>query len=148
MDCTFIRDNLFEIAEGTLPSEEQASVTQHIRVCAGCRHLVTSFGSIEDTIHTTKSVEPDPFISIRIIAQIESRYFKTSENPHFMNRLFLRPALLGLVLGTAVLAGILFGRFGITRHNQISQEKELESLRSELYIDALADEDIHLISNP
>ena len=148
MNCTFIKDNLFAIAEGTLPPNEQSVADKHIQTCSGCRKFFIYFRSVEETIQTTKSTEPDPFISTRIIANLESRYLSTSENTSFLFRFFLRPALLSLVLGMAIFTGILFGRFGITKHNQISQAKDLSELRSELNIDALADEDIHLISNP
>jgi hypothetical protein len=148
MDCNFIKDNLFAITEGSLTPDEQATADQHIKSCAGCRHLLISFRSIENIIQTIKSAEPDPFTSTRIISHLESHYLDTSENLYFRNRFILRPVLLGLVLGIAVLTGILFGRFGIMKQNQVSQAKDDEILRSELYIDALADEDIHLISNP
>jgi hypothetical protein len=148
MDCTFIKENLFAIAESTLHPDIQAVADKHLQSCTGCQQLVDKFRSINDSIAVTRSLEPDPFVSTRIIAGLESRYLAPSNSPFVRNRFYLRPVLLGLLLGSSIFSGILLGQFGVAKHDQVAQAKTIESLRSELNIHELTDEDIMLIANP
>jgi anti-sigma factor RsiW len=147
MDCPFITDHLFAIAEETLQPAERETVEAHLRVCPECAQLINRFRSINDTVQTTRSVEPNPYLSNRTIAHLDSLYLRNSESQPVWNRFFLRPAFAGLFVGLAILSGIFLGRNAVTNHSKDSQASTIEVLRSELYISELADEDLSLIAN-
>jgi predicted anti-sigma-YlaC factor YlaD len=145
MDCSFVRENLFAILEGTIPDEKLAKVQTHAESCRGCRELLSLLRTIDDNIRAIKNEEPDPFIETRTIARLESMFRKNSGKTAPNTRLVLRPVLIGFFLGLAILAGILSGRFGYSRHAESVSAGEEEILKSELAIDALADEETSMI---
>jgi predicted anti-sigma-YlaC factor YlaD len=141
MDCHFIKENLFAITEGTISPGTEAQVMEHLDACPGCKELYSVFRVFEGSIQKDRSAEPDPFMATRTLALLESKFPENSGGVFARNRFILRPILIGLFLGIAILAGILSGRFGFMRNSQAVGSGENELLKSELAIDALADEE-------
>ena len=145
MECAFIRKNLFAIAEKQLPAEELVRVETHLETCGECSEMVGFFHLLEMGIGSVKKAEPDPFISTRTLAKLDSRFPEAGRTGRFQARLVLQPALISLFIALAIFAGILSGRYGYMRHDQSATVSETEMLKSELAIDELASEESGLL---
>ena len=141
MDCRFIKENLFAIAEKRLPENELARVSEHVETCGGCKEMIGFFARMEEGIRELKETEPGPFVSTRTLAMLEKRYQDPVQQKGFPARLILQPAVISLFMGLAIFAGILFGSYGFRQHDRAAAASETELLLSELGLGEVASEE-------
>lgn len=148
MECEELKKNLFGIVEGSLPSSAMAEIGDHLDSCSECSRVLAGFRQTIGMIEEDISAEPDPFTGTRILQRLESAY---SPEHHARKRSFyniLQPAVLSLSLILAVLIGFSIGKKGISSIPPTSAEQEIESVRADLFINDMTDEDKILILNP
>ena len=141
MECGFIRENLFAIAEKQLGEEELTRVEAHLEACSRCRKEVDFFTGLETEVRRAKEAEPSPFIATRTLAMLESRFITPVQRRSVHARFILQPAVISFFMGLAILAGILFGRFGYRQHDQAATASETEMLKSELVLEEVVAEE-------
>jgi hypothetical protein len=149
MDCSFIKKNLFAILENTLSADDRSETDLHLKSCSDCNHLLSGFLETMSVIDTDKSKEINPFMSTRIIQRIDSVVSSHVDKKQKEFLRLLQPIVFTFTLFLAVLIGFSLGKTGM---NSISGKKSdvqgLQSLRSELFISDITDEDKTLFLNP
>jgi hypothetical protein len=149
MDCSFINKNLFAIVENTLSPDESLQADLHIRSCPECSRIVTEFRETIGLIDNGRSMEINPFISTRILERLDSAYSsRTGKKEKILSHL-LQPAVMTFSLFLALLIGFSLGKTGM---NNISGKQtdgqDIQSVRSELFIPDMTDEDKTPFLNP
>jgi len=149
MDCSFINSNLFAILENTLSPGEQLEIDLHCKSCQECTRVISGFNETMSLIDKDKSKEINPFASTRILQRIESVWSLQSEKKQRVFLHVLQPAVLTFSLFLAILIGFSLGKKGMSSITEKSSpEQELQSIRSELFISDVTDEDKTLFTNP
>lgn len=144
MKCKEFQNGLFDYLEGKLPPEAQPDMDKHAGECLACASLLDRFNAMNQAILAEKSVEPNPFSHTRILEKLDA--MKNRRAVHGIG--MMRPALVTLGLIAALTAGFLIGNNGSGR--KLNSEREslnIEQLRSGLFVQDFADEDITLIDN-
>jgi anti-sigma factor RsiW len=147
MDCKQIKSQVLAYAEDTLPAEARSAVDEHLAVCHSCRELVAHFCTFEAIINNDRTLEPNPFSSTRILQHIENEL--ESGQPGVLHRLatVLRPVLVAVSLAIALLIGWAIGNSQANRSALASGDQTIETLRTELFITELMDEDKTFFTN-
>lgn len=143
MDCSNVQDKLFGYAGGTLTASQRQEIEAHLQNCPSCSALAEAFRRLEEAIAREKSLEPPPFAATRILQRMENRFSTRRKTTAGI----LRPALITLAVLVALAAGYVIGQAG---HSRIAVPGEaasqVETLRTDLFIDAFIDEDITLVA--
>jgi len=149
MDCSFINKNLFAITENSLSPDERSEMDLHIKSCPGCIRVISGFRETMCIINEDKSKDINPFMSTRILQRIDSAWSRQVDSKQRVILHILQPLVLTFSLFLAVLIGF---SVGTTRLNRISDKTsadlDLQSIRSELFITDITDEDKTLFMNP
>jgi hypothetical protein len=149
MDCLFIHKNLFAIVENTLSPVERSEMDLHVKSCPDCLRVISGFRETIGIINGDKSKEINPFIGTRILHRIESVLSRRAENKPRAILNSLQPVAFAASLFLAVLIGFSLGKTGINRiPKSKSADPDLNSVRSELFISDITDEDKTLFLNP
>jgi hypothetical protein len=149
MDCLFIKKNLFAILENTLSPVDQVETDLHIKSCLECSLVISEFQETLSIINHDKSKEINPFISTRIIQRIESVWSPKGAKQQRVILHILQPAVFAFSLFLAILIGFSLGKTGMNRmSDKTSADLDLQSIRSELFISDITDEDKTLFLNP
>lgn len=149
MDCKHFKENLFAFEEDTLLPGQKNEFSAHLRSCAECSKIYAGFQSYLLLIEKEKSVEPNPFASTRILQYIESRPEQRSQSGMMNDRWrILFPALVA----AGLLVGIFIGVYrvksiSIPDHQVVSQSKDIEILKSDLFISDFIDDDKTFLIN-
>ncbi|MGA2822546.1 MAG: zf-HC2 domain-containing protein [Bacteroidales bacterium] len=141
MNCNFIRNNLFTIVENELPEAEMTKVREHIAGCTSCSALIVSFSSIMDVIEKDRKTEHNPFLATRILQKMESH--RTTGDRRFLFHIprVLQPVLAVTLVLLAVLTGFFAGRQGKNLNRISAYERNLNKMKTDLFISELNDED-------
>ena len=149
MDCSFINKNLFAIIEGTLSPSDRSEIDLHIKSCPECSRVISEFQETISLINKDKSKEINPFMSTRIIQRIESVRSRQVERKQRLILNILQPVVFTFSLFLAVLIGFSLGKTGINRiPDKTYADLNLQTIRSELFISDITDEDKTLFLNP
>jgi len=141
MDCTFINNNLFALAEDHLPATERALAKEHIAGCATCSARVSSFSAIMEVIEKDRKTEPNPFLSTRILQKMESQGAAANYNIFLRIPRVLQPALAAVLILLAVLTGFFAGKQGKQLSQVPAYERTLNEMKAQMFISELNDED-------
>lgn len=149
MDCSYINKNLFAILENTISPAEQSEIDLHINSCSECYRVVHGFRKTMHLIAEDKSMEINPFMSTRILQRIESVRSHHADRKQKVLIHVLQPVAFTFSLLLAVLIGFSLGKTGMNSgSDKTSADQDLKSLRSELFISDIMDEDKTLFLNP
>ncbi|HNY01640.1 MAG TPA: zf-HC2 domain-containing protein [Bacteroidales bacterium] len=142
MDCSTARSYLFSHAEGGLPSETGAALEEHLAGCRGCARVRDRYLEMEETIRRRKTEVPPPFAATRLMQRIEGEFGHVQGIPYRGWLPVLRPAGLALALAFGIFIGIYQARYaGNADHGLARSSRNLESLRNDMFISQLADEE-------
>jgi hypothetical protein len=149
MDCSFINKNLFAIIEDTLSPDVRSEIYLHIKSCKDCSLVISDFQETIGLINKDKSKKINPFMSTRILQRIESVRSRQADSKQKVMIRVLQPLILTFSLFLAVLIGFSLGKKGMSSlPEKKSADIELQSLRTELFISDITDEDKTLFMNP
>lgn len=141
MNCNLCKHELEAYHEGRLPEGIRVQIQEHLDECSGCATVYQLEVLANRVIDEEKSVQPNPFLATRIMAQIEAQKQSRSSTELIpLYRRALKPALVTLSLAAAVLAGVLTGSI----YKPASQQKVPVELT---YINDAALESVELLSN-
>jgi len=148
MDCTNIRANLFKYSEGTLSPDTHKAFETHIHSCLKCSEIIAEFNSFESLILKEKGLEPNAFAGTRILQSIESELESQQFHQHFKFLGLLQPTLVTVSLILALLIGFVIGRQGgLNVRGTAASTRQVEKLRSDLYITEFVDEEQIFLSD-
>ena len=149
MDCSFVNKNLFEFLENTLSPDDRSKMDLHINSCPECSRVMSGFRETIGMINIDQSKEINPFMSTRILQSIESVRTRQVERKQRIILQVLQPVVLTFSLFLAVLIGFSLGKKGMGSISaETSADHDLQSIRSELFISDITDEDKTLFMNP
>jgi anti-sigma factor RsiW len=148
MNCNNIRENLFRYTDHMMPEEERSAFEAHLNTCTECSATVSGTLSFESLIEKEKAAEPSPFAATRILQRLESE----SERGvyHHRQRIshLLQPALVAASLILALFIGFVIGRNGgLKTDTKAVNIRQVDNLRSDLFIPDFIDEEQSLLSN-
>lgn len=141
MNCEFIKNNLFAIAEKQLPDEEYKAVLAHAASCGDCSSKLASFISLMDVIEKEKSTKLNPFLAARILQKMETHGVSESKGIFLRIPGVLQPVFAVALIMLAVLTGFLAGRQGSLAGREAGNKNDLSVMKSDLFISDLNDED-------
>jgi hypothetical protein len=148
MDCTYVKDNLFNYTEGLLPSGTRAAYREHLHSCETCRAVVSGFETALSAIDGKKDTEINPFAATRTIGRIEAllEHEERRKQPVFGH--VFQPALLTFIILLAVAIGFSLGRqFSGKSPGGMARQQEIRDMQSDLYITDLMNEEKTFILN-
>jgi predicted anti-sigma-YlaC factor YlaD len=123
MNCEFIRENLIDIVEQTLPEETRKEIDAHLRSCNSCAALTERFARLWQTWQDAASVEPSPAFLPRLWQRIEKSQEKRLIVPFLLSgwerRLRAAAAVASIALG--ILLGHYLGSSPVTNGVDSSQ---------------------------
>jgi hypothetical protein len=149
MECSFVNKNLFGLVENNLSQSDRTEIERHVSSCPQCAMVISEFRKTIGDIETDRAKEVNPFAGTRILQHIESAW--SGQKARSYNAFFrvLQPVVLTFSLFLAVLIGFSLGKKGITDISaKTSADHDLQSIRSELFISDITDEDKTLFINP
>ena len=142
MNCKLCKENLEAYLAGSLPEDMAIRVKTHLDGCAECSAWYASFLISEKIVSEEKQLEPNPFLSTRVMAKIEAleeAYAKPA-----MKRKYKRiwqPVFISVSIALAVLAGIWAGNLYSRAQSQNPVPEEL------VYLDDAALESLPVLLN-
>jgi predicted anti-sigma-YlaC factor YlaD len=141
MDCDFIKNKLFAIAENRLPEAELEEAREHLAKCASCAGAVSSFTSFMEVIEQERKTETDPFLAAKTLHSMES--YRPAKGPGLFIRMpgSLQPVFATTLIILALLTGFIAGKQGKNIGRNPVSINSLNTMKSELFISELRDED-------
>jgi len=125
---------------GKLPGDMMTQVESHMEACETCSGIYRLLELAETVINQEKELQPDPFISTRIMARIDN----LEDYGYKPATAFIR--MLKPVLVTASIAAAIF--FGIMLGNLTRPATNKETIPVELaLIDDATIESVNILSN-
>jgi hypothetical protein len=149
MKCKEIQVNAWDYVEGKLAPDLLKEFENHLLSCESCQHQIIRLKDVDKLINGSKELAPDPYSATRIMGHIESTLAE-NERVRFLKPVyFLRPVLIT----AAILVGFLAGKYMSAGRQHassivIANNQEIQTLRSELFISDLLDEEKSIIPNP
>ena len=109
MNCQLCQKELDAYREGRLPDDMKTQVEEHLQHCTDCAENYNLQSLAEKIINEEKVISPDPYLTTRIMAQIE--------NPEETVHKTISPIYKGIKTGpdnatslaAAIFAGVLIG---------------------------------------
>lgn len=96
-ECADFRDDIAELALGTLSGRERAVALEHINGCHTCRqHLETLAHAADMLVLIAPEAEPTPGLADRILARVQPDHQRQQRSPRIA---IAAAAVLALVLG-------------------------------------------------
>lgn len=108
MNCQLCRKEFDAYRTGKLPHDTMTQVGSHLKTCKTCAGIYRQHLLAERVIKEEKELQPDPFLTTRVIAQIDkldNEQYKSA--PSFIK--VLKPVLLSTSMAAAVAFGFLIG---------------------------------------
>jgi len=148
MDCSHVRNRLFDFQEDTFPTEERKKIEQHIRSCPACARLIEGVQEFSSALNHEKAIEPNPFAGTRILQHIESELENRTRKSQPAFRRALQPALVTMGLLLALVVGYAVGqRSTLPTALTASNSQPVEMIRSDLFINDFVDENTAFLFN-
>ena len=111
MNCELCQKELEAYCDGKLPGNIRIQVESHLNECAKCAVSYQSIVLINQVISEEKELKPNPFLSTRIMAEIENREHEQSESTSVITRI-IRPVFITASMAAAIFAGVILGNLG------------------------------------
>lgn len=114
MNCQLCQKEFDAYLEGILPEGIRSQVEVHLGECEVCAESVQLVGLAGKVMEEEKSMQSNPFLVTRIMANIEAleQNRKSVLQVPFFQKV-LRPALVGLSVAAAIFIGIVVGNFDV-----------------------------------
>ena len=149
MNCNSISENLWAYVEGSLSPDLSSEFAAHLDTCDNCRKKTGELKRFEAIIEGSSHTEPNQYVVTRILSRIESELEKREKAGSIIPGWVLRPAMVFL----GIFLGVLIGFYGA--YNRAKQTYKpakndmlIESLKTELFLTDIMDEQKSLTSNP
>ncbi len=114
MNCTKCSEILDEYLAGTLKPELSAQLIQHLNHCQRCYDLYHLLSHTQELIKEEKNYSVNPFLTERIMSQLEHQHSDYSENRLIqLVHKVARPALIAASMILAVFTGIAAGNLTV-----------------------------------
>ena len=121
MNCNYYQDEFEKYLDGSLPESDRQYLEIHLKSCHKCSEQFRITKLSEMVFSEEKSFESNPFLSTRVMAQLEAnKTYKAKSFAEILTRNVLRPVLISAVIAIAVILGISIGNLSITEY--ISQQ--------------------------
>lgn len=148
INCSDVQPHLFAFSEGLLPEHERQPIIVHLSKCAACAATYQTLRGLNQTIEKEKAVEPDPFLSTRLLQHIESGIERQQHDLIFKIKPVFQPLLITLGLLLALFTGVMLGhRETGTNQSVITENSRVDELKTELLINQFVEEDQTLFLN-
>jgi hypothetical protein len=139
MECEICQENLDEYRSGSLPHNMRIPIEDHLNKCKDCAEILSLLNLTEKVIRKEKQQEPNPFLSTRIMAAIDTTGTTVPHSSPVFIRAIKSFAIL-MSLAAVIHTGIIVG-------NLSDSVKKSSALPLELIMINDADiEDISLLS--
>ena len=110
MNCQICQKEIEAYFKGTLSEELRKRVEVHLKNCNNCTESYNVQFLTDMVIKEEKSIVSNPFLTTRIMAQIEEiELNRQVVRPLPLYRRILRPALIGIFIAAAIVIGIAIG---------------------------------------
>jgi len=106
MNCDLCKRELDAYREGKLPDGIRVQVETHLQSCHECAEYFKVITLAEKVLDEEKSAQPNPFLSTRIMADIEALENKQKQ----VHQGILKPVLISISIVIAVFLGITMGQ--------------------------------------
>lgn len=133
MECSQVKNKIYDYIEGKLGKEDLISFEQHLQSCRECSSDVRLLMMSEKVISHEKSLSPGYFLTEKVMTRIRS---ENKEENYFIR--ILRPAVATLSVAAAIFAGVLIGN--LSKEPTWRQTPPLElSLMNDIEIESIDD---------
>ena len=112
MKCNTCKENLEAYLTGGLPEDMMRSMKAHLEECADCRASYAMLLVSEKVIREESRMEPNPFLSTRVMARIEAleESVRGIEKASVFSRIW-QPVFVTVSLALAIFIGVTVGNF-------------------------------------
>jgi anti-sigma factor RsiW len=134
MNCEFIKKNMTDIVDRTLPPDRMSEVEAHLKSCNHCADLVTQFAQLWQAWEKQERIEPSPAFWFKLRQRIK----KTEAQRVGIASLVLggvrrlQPVAIVGILVAGVLAGSYIGRF-VVWGGAVSSQMQASSRTEQLF---------------
>jgi predicted anti-sigma-YlaC factor YlaD len=125
---------------GRLPDDIKTQVEKHLQYCADCAETYNLELLTEKIINQEKLISPDPYLTTRIMAQIEISETTAHKSMSPFTRI-IKPALITVSMAAAIFAGVMIGSIYKPSVRVLQRPLELA------LIDDVAIEAVDILSN-
>ena len=147
-DCLFVRNNLFNHQEKLLSGNDLKEFEDHLLQCRECSLIASDFQSVTSLIDHKKSVEVNDFFQTRTLQRIASELEQVRNTPGAGLQSILQPIMISFLLLAAVVIGLSIGKRFDSKHASITAHvKNIETMKSDLFIKDFMDEDQTAFNN-
>jgi predicted anti-sigma-YlaC factor YlaD len=140
MNCQLCQKELDGYRGGKLPDDMRTQVEAHLQLCAECAKNYRIESLADNVIKKEKVINPDNYLTSRIMARIENPEEAGYRRPSPFIRI-LKPALIMTSMAAAIFAGVLIGNIYKPSVRDMSRPVELA------LIDDVAIESVDILSN-
>jgi|GEM_PF-1482767 len=149
MDCKTFKEQVWQYHEEALGQPEMEACEAHLVNCRDCRNIAAGVAHFHEYVEAARQAEPGPFAATRIVAAMESALERSKKQPSFLSLPGLKPVLISFALLTGVILGITGATSRLRQSGIIStQDANIQTMRSDLFITDLLDEDRILTLTP
>jgi len=113
MNCQLCREGLNAYREGNMAPGMKNQIKSHLETCKECSEIFRLEILTDRVIDYEKKMQVNPFLSTRVMAQIEDEETAGARQ----TRQILRPALIALSMAAAVFLGVTMGNISAGRTN-------------------------------
>lgn len=108
MNCELCRENLDAYREGNLLQDMRILVEDHLNMCKDCAEILSLINLTEKIILIERRQEPNPFLSTRVMASIDTAGTDLIHStPVFIRA--IRPFAVLVSLAAVIFIGIIVG---------------------------------------
>jgi hypothetical protein len=111
MTCELCLKELESYCEGKLPGNTRILVKIHLDGCANCADTYRMIILSNRIISEERELKTNPFLSGRIMAEIENRESALSDDTSIFSKT-IRPVFITISMAAAIFAGVILGNFG------------------------------------
>jgi len=140
MNCQFCQQISDDYFGGKLSGDMRSKVEAHLQNCEDCTESYNLLSFAEKVIESEKEIDPDQFLTARIMAGIEAHEESARKISSPFKRI-LRPALIATALAAAVFAGVMIGNLYMPSTRVLSKPVEFA------LIDDITIEAVDVLSN-
>jgi len=110
MNCNSCNNQLEHYLTGKLDENIKIQVEEHLAICKECNEILNMIRIVESVISEEKKIESNPFLSTRLMAEIEG--IKQTDKDSGISAIFgklLKRALITFTLAASLILGIASG---------------------------------------
>jgi predicted anti-sigma-YlaC factor YlaD len=135
MNCQFCQQRSDAYFGGKLSEDRRSKVEAHLQSCEDCTESYNLLSLAEKVIEHEKEINPDHFLTARIMARIEAPEEYVQKFSSQFKRI-LRPAMIATALAAAVFAGVSIGNLYMPSARVLSKPVEF-ALIDDITIEAV-----------